>query len=101
VSPHDELQLWCKFVGINKGNVYGLGSESTKAIGRQSYHDSTSSSVQVMKEDIQKLKKKKLLVLETERDALRDRMLNNEKEIQQNNKMLHLLMEKMDFQPLL
>ena len=54
-----------------------------------------------MKEDIQKLKKKKLLVLETERDALRDRMLNNEKEIQQNNKMLHLLMEKMDFQPLL
>jgi len=44
VFPVDEL-LWCKDVGINKDNVYRLGSKSTKVIGRQSYHDSTSSSI--------------------------------------------------------
>ena len=98
MSPPDELQLWCKVVGINKGKVYGLGSESINAIGRQLYHDSTSSSVQVMKEEIEQLKNK-LLEVETERDELRERMANNERQIEQNNKMLHLLMEKMDFQP--
>jgi len=25
VSSLDELQLWCKVAGINKGKVYGLG----------------------------------------------------------------------------
>jgi len=67
VSPPNELQLWCKIVGINKEKVYGLGSESINAIGRQLYQDSTSSSMQVMKEEIEQLKKK-LLVVETERD---------------------------------
>jgi len=67
VSPPDELQLWCKIVGINKDKVYGLGSKSINAIGRQLYQDSTSSSMQVMKEEIEQLKKK-LLVVETERD---------------------------------
>jgi len=51
-----------------------------------------------MKEDIEQLKIK-LLVIVTERDELRERIVNNEREIQQNNKMLHLLMGKMDFQP--
>jgi len=37
VSPLDELQLWCKVVEINKGKVYGLGSESINAIGRELY----------------------------------------------------------------
>jgi len=77
VSPPDELYLWCKVVGINKGKVYGLGSESISSIGRQLYQDSTSS-VQVMKEEIQQLKNK-LLVVETERDELRERMVNSER----------------------
>jgi len=98
VSSLDELQLRCKVARINKDKVYGLGSESTNVIGRQFYQDSTSSSVQVMKEDIEQLKIK-LLVIVTERDELRERIVNNEREIQQNNKMLHLLMGKMDFQP--
>ena len=105
MSPADELQLWCKVVEINKDKVYGLGSESINAIGRQLYQDSTSSSVQVMKEEIKQLENK-LLVVETKRDELRERMVNNErqidqnnKQIEQNNKMLHLLMEKMNFQP--
>ena len=93
VSPPDELQLWCKVVGINKDKVYRLGSELINVIGRQFYQDFTSSSVQVMKEEIEQLKNK-LLVVETERGELRERI-----QIQQNNKMLHLLMEKMDFQP--
>jgi len=87
VSPPYELQLWCKVVGINKGKVYGLESESINVIGRQLYQDSTSSSVQVMKEEIEQLKNK-LLVVETERDELRERMVNNERQIEQNNKML-------------
>ncbi|QCE15624.1 putative transposase [Vigna unguiculata] len=62
VSPPDELQLWCKVAGINKGKVYGLGSESTKAIGRLSYHDPTSSSVQAMREEIEHLKNELLAV---------------------------------------
>jgi len=37
VSSPDELQLWCKVVGINKGKVYELGSESINTIGRQFY----------------------------------------------------------------
>jgi len=78
--------------------VYGLGSESTKVIGRQPYQDSTSSSVQVMRKEIEQLKNE-LLAVQTERDHFHDRMLNNKKEIQQNNKMLHLLMENMNFQP--
>ena len=98
MPPPDELQLWCKVVKINKGKVYGLGSESINAIGRQHYQDSTSSSVQVMKEEIQQLKNK-LLVIETKRDELRERMVNTERQIEQNNKMLHLLREKMNFQP--
>ena len=87
MSPPYELQLWCKVVGINKGKVYGLESESINVIGRQLYQDSTSSSVQVMKEEIEQLKNK-LLVVETERDELRERMVNNERQIEQNNKML-------------
>ena len=85
--------------------MYGLGSKSINAIGRQLYQDSTSSSVQVMKEEIEQLKNK-LLVVETERDELCERMVNSErkieknnKQIEQNNKMFHLLMEKMDFKP--
>jgi len=78
--------------------VYGIGYKSTKVIGKQSYQDSTSSSVQVMREEAEQLKNK-LLAVETDRDHLCDRMFNNEKEIKQNNKMLHLLMEKMNFQP--
>jgi len=105
VSPPDELQVWCKVVGINKGKVYGLGSESIKAIGRQLYQDSTSSFVQVMKEEIEQLKNK-LLVVKTKKDELREKLVNGERQIEQNNnqneqnnKMLHFLMEKMDFQP--
>jgi len=93
-----ELQLWCKVARINKGKVYRLGSESTKAIERQFYQDSTSSSVQVMREEIEQLKNK-LLIVETERDEPCDKVFNNERQIQQNNKMLHLLMKKMYFQP--
>jgi len=51
-----------------------------------------------MKEEIQQLKNK-LLVIETKRDELRERMVNTERQIEQNNKMLHLLREKMNFQP--
>jgi len=51
-----------------------------------------------MKAEIEQLENK-LLVVETKRDELRERMVNNERQIQQNNKMLYLLMEKMDFQP--
>jgi len=101
VSPFDELQVWCKVVGINKGKVYGLGSESINAIGRQLYQDSTSSSVQVMKEEIEQLKNK-LLEVETEMDELRERMVNNERQIEQNNKQIeqnNKMMEKMDFHP--
>jgi len=78
--------------------VYGLGSESINAIGRQLYQDSTSSSIQVMKEEIEQLKNK-LFIVETERDELRERMVNSERQIEQHNKILYLLMEKMDFQP--
>ena len=88
MSPPDELQLWCKVVGINKGKVYGLGSESINAIGRQLYQDSTSSSVQVMKEEIEQLKHK-LLVVETEKDEHRERMVNSERQIEQNNKQIY------------
>jgi len=42
-----------------------------------------------MREEIEHLKHE-LLKIQTERDDLRDRMFNNEKEIQQNNKILHL-----------
>jgi len=72
VPPPDELQLWCQVARINKGKVYGLGSESTKAIRKHLYQESSSSLVHAMRE-----------------------------EIEQNNKMLQMLMHKMDVQPLI
>jgi len=55
--------------------------------------------MQVMREEIEQLKNN-LLAIETERVKLCDIMFNNDREIQQNNKILHLLMEKIDFHPL-
>jgi len=78
-SSPDELQFWCKVAGINKGKVHELGSESTKAIGRQFYQESTSLYMEVMREEILQLKNK-LLIVETEMDVLCDRMFNNETE---------------------
>ena len=98
MSPLDELQLWCQVAGINKGKVYGLGSESTKAIKKHLYQESSSSSVHAMRDEIEQLKSQ-LKAVQTERDDMQQRMLNNEREIQQNNKMLQMLMHKMDVQP--
>jgi len=61
VSPLDELQLWCKVARINKYKVYGLGYESTKVIRRQFNQDSTSSTMQVMRDEIEQLKKKQVI----------------------------------------
>ena len=89
MSPPDELQLWCKVVGINKGKVYGLGSKSINTIGRQLYQDCTSS-VQVMKEEFEQLKNK-LLVVETKRDELRERQIEkNNKQIEHVNTQFRL-----------
>jgi len=52
-----------------------------------------------MREEIEPLKNK-LLVVEIERDDLHDKMFNNEIEIQINNKLLQLLIKKMEFQHL-
>ncbi|TKY59369.1 hypothetical protein E2542_SST16458 [Spatholobus suberectus] len=69
-SPPTELKVWCKVAGMTKGKVYGLGSESSKVVGRHSYHGSSYSSFNwVWREEIEELKNK-LATIETEKDDL-------------------------------
>ncbi|TKY72513.1 transposase, Ptta/En/Spm, plant [Spatholobus suberectus] len=98
-SPPTELEVWCKVAGMKKGKVYGLGLELSKVVGRHSYHGSSSSlSDWVRREEIEELKNK-LVAVETERHDLRDKVSNNERDIQLNNQLLKQLMEKINFQP--
>lgn len=97
-SPPDELKVWCTVAGVNKGKVYGLGSESNKAIGKQFCYESNSSSVQALKDEIQQLKHT-LQEVRSERDELLNTVLVTQQKVQKNDKLLLMVMEKMDLQP--
>ena len=92
IPPPNELEVWTDVAGVKKGQIYGLGMESSVLAGRPHYRGSGSSSTEwVQRHELEEMR--------NERDQLRKELAKTNEVVEHQFQLIKQMMETMNFQP--